>query len=106
MITIVEERLKAVNPETQLQEESALKQIMQEIILNALSEVDFFNIAFEKLTSLKLASSNLTFNNVAPIKFAPSKLTTCILEKDKSAFSKFENGIYALSKLVFDNLAL
>jgi hypothetical protein len=55
MISIVEERLKTLNLGTQLQEESALKQIMQEIILNALSEVDFFNIGiFQGGTSLRI----------------------------------------------------
>ncbi len=55
MISIIEERLKTVNPKTPLEEESALKQIMQEIILNALSDVDFFNIGiFQGGTSLRI----------------------------------------------------
>ena len=54
-IDIVQNRLMQYAPKTLLEEENALKEITQEIALNALSRTDFFeNAAFCGGTALRI----------------------------------------------------
>lgn len=54
-ISIIEQRLKQYNPTTRDDEENALKEILQEIILHALSSANFFEKAlFQGGTALRI----------------------------------------------------
>lgn len=53
--SIIDERLKKYSPETAEEEDDALKEILQEIILNGLSDANFFNEAiFQGGTALRI----------------------------------------------------
>ena len=55
MIELIRERLKIYNPATPVEEEQAVKEILQEIALYALWRADFFEVAaFQGGTSLRI----------------------------------------------------